>query len=59
MDVLLTTLSALGLSALAAAMLFALAAVNGTPLIHRRRAAGGTESLPVDDAERRPPRHRA
>lgn len=37
MDVLMNTLTALGLSALAAAMLFALAAVNGTPLIRRDR----------------------
>ena len=59
MDVLMTTLTALGLSALAAAMLFALAAVNGTPLIHRhRQAADAAAPVPVRE-NRRTPRHRA
>ena len=58
MDVLLTTLSALGLAALAAAMLFALAAVNGTPLIHRHHRADGTTPVAATQLARRTPRHR-
>jgi hypothetical protein len=53
-DFLLTTLSALGLTALAAAMLLALAAVHGTPLIGRRIG-----EAPSIDRARRTPRHRA
>lgn len=58
MDVLMNTLTALGLSALAAAMLFALAAVNGTPLIRRDRQAGDAAPVPVRE-KHRTPRHRA
>ena len=54
MDVLFTMLSALGLTALATAMLFALAAVHGTPLIRRR-----VGEAPSIDRARRTPRHRA
>jgi hypothetical protein len=53
-DVLFTTLGAVGLTALATAMLFALAAVHGTPLIRRR-----VGEAPSIDRERRTPRHRA
>ena len=59
MDVLMTTLTALGLSALAAAMLFALAAVNGTPLIHRHRQAGDAAPPVPVRVKHRAPRHRA
>ncbi|MFE5670870.1 hypothetical protein ACFQ58_04575 [Agromyces sp. NPDC056523] len=59
MDVLLTTLSALGLGALAAAMLFTLAAVNGTPLIHRQSRVDGAAPVPVPQVARHTPRHRA
>jgi hypothetical protein len=53
-DVLFTTLGAVGLTALATAMLFALAAVHGTPLLRRR-----IDGAPVIDRERQTPRHRA